>query len=249
MALRDTFVSILAAPAGRAVSGPVRELVEEILAKRRFATPDDVAALRRELDAARTRPLPADPGAEVRMAALESEIASLKKRLNMAMGAIQAATAQLADAKRAADEALAAARQATQQATSALTTAEAAADGAQGIETQLDALEARAGRGLVVADSATDAAAPATSAAPAAGERDGCAVPGCDGTHRARGFCARHYQQWKRGSLENFVSADGSLVLGDGSRWRVPADLAGAHVTRLDDRLFAKGAPIAATPA
>ena len=26
--------------------------------------------------------------------------------------------------------------------------------------------------------------------------RTGCVIDGCDGTHRARGYCHRHYQQW-----------------------------------------------------
>lgn len=29
----------------------------------------------------------------------------------------------------------------------------------------------------------------------------GCTVPGCPEAHRARGYCAAHYQQWKRGTL------------------------------------------------
>ena len=31
-----------------------------------------------------------------------------------------------------------------------------------------------------------------------------CAVTDCDQQARARGFCARHYQQWRRGKLEGF---------------------------------------------
>lgn len=31
-----------------------------------------------------------------------------------------------------------------------------------------------------------------------------CKVPGCDEKARARGFCARHYQQWRRGRLADF---------------------------------------------
>jgi chromosome segregation ATPase len=29
-----------------------------------------------------------------------------------------------------------------------------------------------------------------------------CKVEGCTRPHRARGYCARHYQQWRRGTLE-----------------------------------------------
>ena len=35
-----------------------------------------------------------------------------------------------------------------------------------------------------------------------------CKVPGCEEKSRARGFCARHYQQWRRGRLEGFPAPD-----------------------------------------
>lgn len=31
--------------------------------------------------------------------------------------------------------------------------------------------------------------------------RGGCSVPGCENPHRAQGYCARHYQMMKRGTL------------------------------------------------
>ena len=31
-----------------------------------------------------------------------------------------------------------------------------------------------------------------------------CKVPGCTGPVRSKGFCGRHYQQWRRGRLEGF---------------------------------------------
>jgi hypothetical protein len=117
-------------------------------------------------------------------AAMAEEVAALKKKLNMAMGALQAATAQMAETRKVSEEALHSARQAQAQAASALTTAESAAEGAQQLEMELEATP-------------TPAAATAT-AEPA------CAVPGCTSPHRARGFCGKHYQQWKRGSLEGF---------------------------------------------
>ena len=33
-----------------------------------------------------------------------------------------------------------------------------------------------------------------------------CKVPGCDSPVRSKGFCGRHYQQWRRGRLEGFPS-------------------------------------------
>lgn len=31
-----------------------------------------------------------------------------------------------------------------------------------------------------------------------------CKVPGCTESVRSKGFCGRHYQQWRRGRLEGF---------------------------------------------
>jgi hypothetical protein len=39
----------------------------------------------------------------------------------------------------------------------------------------------------------------------------GCKVPDCETKARARGFCQRHYQQWRRHTLEHFVSLEGDI--------------------------------------
>lgn len=39
-----------------------------------------------------------------------------------------------------------------------------------------------------------------------------CAVPDCGGAIRAKGFCGKHYQQFKRNTLGGFVGADGATV-------------------------------------
>lgn len=47
-------------------------------------------------------------------------------------------------------------------------------------------------------------------------ESDICKVDGCSSKGRARGFCARHYQRWRRGTLdEAFVGIEGSVTVGD----------------------------------
>ena len=62
------------------------------------------------------------------------ELARLDKRLGMAMGAIQAATAQIMTVKQTAEEARSEARQAAQKATSATATAESVAAGLEAFE-------------------------------------------------------------------------------------------------------------------
>lgn len=78
---------------------------------------------------------------ESRLAEMEQSIqtlqeanAGLEKRLGMAMGAIQAATTQLLDAKATLGQTQNVAQQAMQKATSALSAAEAAADGVSALE-------------------------------------------------------------------------------------------------------------------
>ncbi len=226
MALLSTVSHILSRPVARSV----RELVEEMIAERRFVTKEDLEAVQADLQA------PAD--AE-KLAALETEVVALKKKLSMAMGALQAASAQLAETQRAADEALATARQANQQAVSAKAAAEAAADGAQEIEASLQAPV----RAAVPSRPVIEQPVHAVTAAD-----ENCAVTGCDGKLRARGFCAKHYQQWKRNNLEGFVSGDGTVLLADGTRWRVALDLAGLPVTRQGGALIAKGSAVPAEP-
>jgi hypothetical protein len=77
------------------------------------------------------------------------------------------------------------------------------------VEARLAALEARPAPAAAPGSApvaAPSAAAPAQSAV-AAGTpaiTKACKVPDCDEGPRARGFCARHYQQWRRGTLDGF---------------------------------------------
>ena len=124
-----------------------------------------------------------------------AQIAKLEKKLNMAMGAIQAATAQIMSLKKDVQEVASTAAQAGQHATTARATAEATADGLNGVEEQLASLVEKLG---------TPSAAPAKKAKAKpkkASAPEICSVDGCNNKHRARGFCAKHYQQSKRGTL------------------------------------------------
>lgn len=42
----------------------------------------------------------------------------------------------------------------------------------------------------------------------ASSEAETCRVSDCKETPRSRGFCARHYQKWRRGTLEGFSKGD-----------------------------------------
>lgn len=170
MGLRRSFVNILLGPP-EVTSADLRRVADEV---------------------AQGDPSGLDPAVEARMAKLE-------KKLNMAMGAVQAATAQIMALKKDLQETANAATKAGQQATTARSTAEATADGLTGVEEQLAALMEQ------LADAPEPKkGAKATKASTKNGRPETCSEPGCSNKHRARGYCAKHYQQHKReGTLES----------------------------------------------
>ncbi len=61
-----------------------------------------------------------------------------------------------------------------------------------------------------------------------------CKKDDCDGKVRAKGFCGKHYQKYKRGTLEGWVCEDGSTTHGE-VRYMVDKKAAGQAVeTRYD---------------
>jgi hypothetical protein len=221
MSLRRTLTSLLTAPATRVLRRDIRDIVEQALAARSFVTPSELHALERKVAGLGGAPAP-DP----RIAALEERLAQVEKRLSMAMGAVQAGSATVTQARGIADEALSIARRAEQIATTARATAEAAADGVSALEDHQPAASA-------------DRPSPAD---------EHCRVPDCGARHRAKGFCARHYQQWRRSGLEGFVSLDGAVQIPGAGGWRVAADFAGQRASWTHGRLLVDGRDVEATP-
>jgi chromosome segregation ATPase len=115
--------------------------------------------LREWLDANRPA-APAEPDAS-KLAALEEANARLEKKLSMAMGAIQAATAQIVQLRQELEQATNLARQAMQKATTAQATAESATEG-------VSTLEAREPAREPARDATREAAREAAREAPAA---------------------------------------------------------------------------------
>ena len=84
----------------------------------------------------------------------------------------------------------------------------------------------------------------AAAVAPPA-EPEICKVEGCGVEGRARGFCARHYQRWRRGNLQkDYVSLEGEVLLG-GQKRQVDALLAGEPYTVVDGQVLIHGAAVA----
>lgn len=71
------------------------------------------------------------------------------------------------------------------------------------VDAKLAALEARLAAAAAPAPAAAAPASPPPVRASAV-----CKVPGCNNKVRARGFCAKHYQQWRRGTLPGFPNPD-----------------------------------------
>ena len=75
------------------------------------------------------------------------------------------------------------------------------AEGSAATGAKLAAIEARLGAIEARLDSL---AAGGTAEAPPKSQTHTCKVPECDEMYRSKGFCARHYQQWRRGRLKAF---------------------------------------------
>ncbi len=120
---------------------------------------------------------------------------------------------------------------------------------------RLGAVRATADEALATARQATQIAttAKATAESIADGEaepaegQDGCAVVDCERPHRARGFCAPHYNRWRRGVLEGFVGPDGSVQVGEVAG-RVDRVFAGDPMTVDGSVVRVRGRTVGFTP-
>lgn len=83
MPLRDVIAAALSRPAGKVVDGPVRDIINEILAERGYASPAEVAALRDEADALKAQ-----------LRALQGSVEDVQEQLavlQLAVSSLQAA--------------------------------------------------------------------------------------------------------------------------------------------------------------
>ncbi len=78
------------------------------------------------------------------------------------------------------------------------------------------------------------------AAKPAVKKATSCKVDGCEKGLRARGFCAAHYQKFKRGTLVGWVGSDGATTH-ENVKYMVGAEFSGQAVETSyegDDVLF-----------
>ncbi|MFN7144560.1 MAG: hypothetical protein ACK4YP_12350 [Myxococcota bacterium] len=264
MALFDTLASRLSRPAGRVLDAPIRDIVHELLKEHGYASPAEVQGLRDELRDLRTRV----DGIDRRVAdlagiadAARKESTALRTDLDAARKALAGALKDAAAARADAEAARATAERpepAADPRVAALAgkVAELEAALAAKVKELESALAALATRpSAAAAPAATPAAgrtvAPAPAAAPAplsAEPRGGCKVPECPEMVRSKGFCSAHYQQWRRGTLRNFVNADGTALV-EGRVVHLPADTIGGLVSTREGRLFVDGRQVKEVPA
>jgi len=217
MPILDALLNKLGRPAGRALDPTIRDIVHAVLKEHGYASPAEVQALRDEVRDMRGR--------------VDAMQARLDEVVAMADGARAAAAQARESAESQADARAAAAESSANARVVALGEA-------------LAALEAKLASLPVSATLA--AAAPPTAEAPR-GARTGspegepCRVSGCANSVRSKGFCSSHYQQWRRGTLKDFVGPEGHVSV-DGKDFQVPAQLAGGKAELRGGKLYVDGA-------
>ena len=199
MAIVDLLAGIVSGPASRVVEAPVRELVDEILRQQDIARPHEVAQLKREIQ-----------GLGKELEGLVGKLESIQKALDGLQTKSEAAPAKKAEAKPAAPKAPAKKAEAKPAAKKApAKKAEAKPAAKEGARKEAEAKPAAKKAPAKKAASKTAAKkTPGKRGRPSLADL-GCKVKGCKGKHRSKGFCSSHYQQWRRGRLEGFVSAEG----------------------------------------
>ena len=70
---------------------------------------------------------------------------------------------------------------------------------------------------------------------------ENCSVDGCRNDVRSKGFCSSHYQQWRRGTLKNFVGPEGHVLV-EGNAYQVPASFAGGKAELRGGKIYVDGA-------
>lgn len=225
MGIRSTLSALVSAPIAAAIEARIRAIVDDALSHRDIADASEVRDLIASVASARAS---ADT-LKRDVAAAQASVSALTSSLPEPGSADGGLGDALADARRKLD---------------------ALSDRLVVVADQLTRAEARADRAAEDASRANALAErPATAApAPTVSKDRGCKVPGCTADHRARGFCGKHYQMWKRSTLPGFVGEDGTLFVEvDGPRWKVAQALAGEPGS-LDGGVFVGGKKVDAAP-
>lgn len=232
MGIRSTLASLLSAPLAAALEERIRTIAQEVLERRDTASPADLRDLATRIEGTRRS-----------VSELTAQLATLQTTVD----AIATSTEDDADLALqmatlgARDEDLSSRLDALQATLSSLGTK------VTDLQKTAKATESRAQSASTTAKAATTAATSAkkaTAKAAASSDDKGCKVDGCTSNHRARGFCGRHYQMWKRNTLPGFVGADGIVSFEEGGpTWKVDDTYAGEPATLDGKRILVDGTP------
>lgn len=264
MGLRSTLASLLSAPLLAVLEQRLREVITRETDSRGYADPEVVRELNTHVAHARkaVEELARD------LAAQQAAVRTLHEQFDddepeiddvgLRLAGLDARDEQLrahldrvtSDARRLADQ-VTALRTELDRAERKLESAESftaqASQAAQRSASAVSAQAAATAQAEPAPPAPEDEPASEPAAAPVDPDDRGCGVPDCTGKHRARGFCARHYQMWKRGTLLGFVAADGLVQFDEaGPRYVVDPALAARAAAWVDDRLLVEGKPTAA---
>jgi hypothetical protein len=253
MGLRSTLSSLLSAPLLAVLEERLREIIDRQTEARGFADPSAIRELNTHVAHAR-RALD-ELGREVAtqqtaVRALQQELDADEPQLDdvgLRLAGLDARDEQL---RGGVDRVTAEARKLADQVTALRSEVDRVGRRLDGAE----ALAAHAARTAQASTASLTQMAPAPVVADAEPtyktepSTKGCKVEDCDGEHRARGFCARHYQVWKRGHLHGFVTAEGEVQVEDGPRFGVDRKLAGKPAAWLDGKLLIEGKATQARP-
>lgn len=204
MSFVRTLTSVAAAPAAALLEARLGEFVDEALREADLAEARDLqtvaarvthavtglSGLADGIDACRTAldtlvaeapdgPAPLGDEAVLRMSGAQGQTAALSQQIDTYQRRIRELGDAVVELRERTETVLDRARAATSAAT-------ASAAAAHTVSEAVDKL--------------TAPRTPAKTTGKKVGKR--CKVDGCDGAHRARGYCGRHYQMWRRGTLD-----------------------------------------------
>ena len=207
MSIRKVVGGLVAGIAGRVVEAPVRDIVDEVLNQQELPPPEEVGALRSEVKRLATE-----------LASMQGKLGELVTALEGLQTKTESPQGRLDTPKTASSAPAAPAEEAAPPAPPAKSPPKAKA----------------APKKAAPKKAAPKKAAPKKAASKKRGRKSlahlGCGVSGCTTPHRSKGFCANHYQAWRRGNLDGFVGPEG-LVGDNGGTWQVDKSHAGIIVT------------------
>ncbi len=171
---------------------PVEDIIYETIDRKQIPTRTDFTELRNTLNSLRSQSTGAQKGIEKLKAGLD-DVEEAIHDLNTQVVDLQSLVQQL-EADNAALK-------------SQMTTASQSTDSSPGHSDTLAAILARL--------DALEAIPQSPSSSPAAKTATVCKVSNCTTKVRAGGFCSRHYNKWRRGPLDGFVSYEGTVTIDD----------------------------------